>query len=146
MVIDTPWGTCCLWSPGEKRHRKRLGNRWVFRRSPGSSRSGIDVGIAKEEVDVGRVNLGVDLDDGRSLVQSAGGLFARGVVVNIDDSLGKRFVIDAGARVDVQSHTRDHIGPAAVIDIGARGGQVESKNRVGIDVPVEDRGGPGGLK
>src|SRR5208283_3196208 len=70
--------------------------------SPGSSRSGIDVGIAKDEVDVRRVDLGVNLDDGCSLVESAGGLLARGVVVNVDDSLGIRFVIDAGTRVDVQ--------------------------------------------
>src|SRR5208337_1082920 len=78
---------------------ERPGNHWIFRRPSGSSRSGIDVGIVKNEVHVRRVDLGANLDNGRSLFISAGDLVGRRVVLNVDDSLGECLVIDAGARV-----------------------------------------------
>ena len=66
--------------------------------------------------------------------------------MDVDDSLCESLDISPRAGVDIERDACDVVGPAAAVDVGDRRRQVEPEGRIGVQVPVEDRAGAGGLK
>jgi hypothetical protein len=101
--------------------------------------SGINVGIPQDKADVGRVDPSVNRDNRFALAEHAGGMLAVGDVGDTDGPDGVRLVVGTGANIRVDAHRGEQVGPAASIDILLRRRQVKTEDRIGIDVPVEDR-------